>query len=632
MEITHRTHRLPRELNRILTLVDGKSTLGELLEKSPRLSESKLRDALDKLLKGGFVRQLDTGPVSEFSQNPDFAEKAPILVSELDLQAFFAARAEAEQKTTQPALCKTSGEGPPPEAEDLLGRHQAKRQGEEQAGSGGKAQETEKTAHREIEQQARQAERMQAKAERRGGQETEAGARAEARERARREAEEKARIKAEGKARKKSEALSRAEAEAVRKAVAKAQGVVRAGNRLRTVLSLFTFLIAIPLILLHFVPLNTYLPDVEKAFSDRLHEPVRISSLRVSLLPWPHVKLEDIIIGTQREVTIADAKIVPELTALFSGRKDIRNLEIASVSLERRNLRMFPLLTAPGGAADAFRVRHVTLKNIKLTVNGSALPAFHGELDLGAGGDLKTAWIASADGTIKVDILPRSGKYDLRIAAKKWAIPARTEVLVDELRARATATPEELRVTDLEARLYDGTLTGTARLGWAGEIISLDGDIGLTELDFQPLLALFTQAISATGRLDAKMRYASRGRSLPQLLDNPSVRASFRIRGGSLGNVDLFRAIKASSGEEISGGATEFRELSGTLLLQPGQIQLRQLKLLSGFLSARGSADLSPDRKLSGEIHTELATPRMRLASRFAIAGRLGELTLRRID
>ena len=58
MELTGKTKRLPRDLARVLQLVDGKVSVAEMLTLSSKLSEMKLNQSLDMLRADGYVKVL----------------------------------------------------------------------------------------------------------------------------------------------------------------------------------------------------------------------------------------------------------------------------------------------------------------------------------------------------------------------------------------------------------------------------------------------------------------------------------------------------------------------------------------------------------------------------------------------
>jgi uncharacterized protein involved in outer membrane biogenesis len=63
---------------------------------------------------------------------------------------------------------------------------------------------------------------------------------------------------------------------------------------------LLAALVALP----SFISLNDYLPKIEHEVSARLGEPVKISSLRVAVLPQPHLTVDGITLGKGGDIKV----------------------------------------------------------------------------------------------------------------------------------------------------------------------------------------------------------------------------------------------------------------------------------------------------------------------------------------
>src|ERR1700691_6305859 len=75
-EIKNKTNHLPGKVRRLLILVDGRSSAAEIAGKISNLSEAKRREAFEKLLEEGFIRE--SGVASE---GPDELEDDPMLTA-----------------------------------------------------------------------------------------------------------------------------------------------------------------------------------------------------------------------------------------------------------------------------------------------------------------------------------------------------------------------------------------------------------------------------------------------------------------------------------------------------------------------------------------------------------------------
>jgi hypothetical protein len=243
MEVTGKTSLLPRDMRNVLSQVDGKATVGDLHVKLDKFTETKLFDALGKLVREGFVREFVSAPasVSPPSQVPIVQEDVDLDFSSLisrppskaevtaqnnaeaeavgrevaRAQAESRARAEAAAKAKSDAEARAAAEAKSKAEADARARAEAAERARRETAEKAK-REAEEKARREAEAKARaDAEaKVRAEAEAKARAEAEARAQREAAERARREAEEKAKREAEEKAKREAEARARAEAEA----------------------------------------------------------------------------------------------------------------------------------------------------------------------------------------------------------------------------------------------------------------------------------------------------------------------------------------------------------------------------------------------------------------------------------
>jgi hypothetical protein len=282
--INHKGKRLPANLMRVLTLVDGKSTAEEILAKSGDISLAALaalRQALTDLSRDGYIKTLASAPHADFMSDPGLPAAA-ILVAETGEEDFFkelakiearkkakkiaeqqrqgvartpvkeaAASAQVEKQTHNEPRKQTGSEArllaeskaevlrKPAESTDENSGHKAyeeagakalEKENREAAAKAAIERKAQEEAEEKARAKARANRRLEARAreeaERKAREEAEAKKKAEAEERARREAEEAAR--AEKAAREKAEAEARAREEAERKAREEAEAKKKA--------------------------------------------------------------------------------------------------------------------------------------------------------------------------------------------------------------------------------------------------------------------------------------------------------------------------------------------------------------------------------------------------------------------
>lgn len=363
------------------------------------------------------------------------------------------------------------------------------------------------------------------------------------------------------------------------------------------------FLAAIGLVFL--VPLNSYIPEIEKRAGEKLHEPVRIGSLRILLVPTPHVVIKKIAIGAQQEVKIESIEVTPALSTLFSPTKVLRNIELDGVKINQDILGRMPGWFKPDGGPQVVRIEKIGLTHVVLTSPKMALPSFGVALNMNADGGLGDARLASDDGKLKIGVKADKNDFLLDIAARKWQPPAGPALVFDELNIQGVAGAADLNLKQIDGKLYGGSVKGNAVLGWKNGW-RLDGKLQSQAVELQRLVPLFSTDVSVSGRLNATANFSMAAKDAGQLLDSPKVKATFNVQNGVLYNVDLAAAARTFSKEGMRGGKTQFDELAGSLDLAGKAYRFKDIKVSSGVLTAQGDLLISPKKELDGRVKVEL--------------------------
>ncbi len=567
------------------------------------------------------------------------------------------AEAEARARAEAEARAKEAAEARAREAEARAKEAEAKAKAEAEARARAAEEarvkaEAEARARKRLEARAREAEARAR--EEQAARAREAKAKAEEEARAKAEAEAWAKAEAEARARKEAEAREQAEeaqarAEAAERAIAaartmsaeqakakgKAAATPKAGKKPakwgRILGAYLAGLVVITVVLVQVAPLSFYIPQVEKLASDRLREPVTISSMHVSLLPRPHLVLDAVAVGRLQDLKIGTVRVTPELMSLFGGARVLKTVELESLSLDQDALSMASQWGTPGrdGASQKLRVDQLKLKDARLLLKGITLPAFGGVLELGRDGALRKASLRSADDKLSMEFTRTGPEFGLDLTAWNWQPPTGPAVVFTELHLKGVTKPGGLLINAVSGRLYDGTVSGSARLGW-DDGWRLDGHLDAAKVDLNPLVKALAPDMSAKGKLDAEVDYLMRGRTWEGLWREPRVKAVFKVRDGEVYNMDLMRALQAPPGEPVRGGQTRFDELSGTLTLSQGVYRFRQLNLSSGLLRAGGYGAISPNGEWSGQLDVEVKSKSITVAAPLGLSGKAADLTLER--
>ncbi len=372
-------------------------------------------------------------------------------------------------------------------------------------------------------------------------------------------------------------------------------------------------LIALGLGLLQLVPLSGYIGGVEKLLSERLQEPVNIASLRFSLLPSPQIKLERIIIGKTQDVSIESAIIPVSSLAILDERKDLDEVQLFTVTIDQDAIPRLAGWAQPQAGMQRLQINRVKLSAVTLALRGVELPAFDATVMLDKDGGLQKALLR--DSRVSVELVPikDQGLLQANFSAKSWRLPVGPGMEFSDLSGTAAISRQQVAVTNIDGRVYNGALKGAVTVNWPGALHA-EGDFSLKGADVGQVLSAFTREFIASGVLDASAKFTTQGQAPADLFAAPRVTATFTLQKGVLNNVDLVRAIQSPSRTGLRGGKTQFNEITGEAQVAGNRIAYRNLRLASGPLNAAGAVDVSPAADLSGRISVQVGSQTVTVA------------------
>jgi hypothetical protein len=419
---------------------------------------------------------------------------------------------------------------------------------------------------------------------------------------------EQAEINADVKAR--TEAQQRANAMAARRAIeqedaaakGRAGAAIKAPAKWRTMLFIgFVVIILAGFGVLQMMPLSGYIPAVENVLSARLQVPVRIGSLRFTLMPSPQVRIGRILIGKSQDVKVESAIIPVTSLGILDEQKIFDEVQLINVSIEQDAVPRLVTWAQPQTGGAQLQINRLTMSGVKLALHGVELPGFDATIAFRKDGGLEKALLH--DAKVSVDMTPdKDAGLRINFTAKNWQPPVGLPFEFSQLSGTALVTRKQVALSGIDGRLQGGALTGAAIIKWDGGL-SAEGEFSLNGADFGSLMAVYTRDFSATGVLNLNAQFTMRGQTPDALFAAPRVAATFTLRKGSFNNVDLVRAIQSPYRGALRGGKTTFTEITGEAQVSANRIAYRNLNLLSGPLSGTGTLDVSPAAELSGRLN-----------------------------
>ncbi|TCP15586.1 AsmA protein [Crenobacter luteus] len=172
---------------------------------------------------------------------------------------------------------------------------------------------------------------------------------------------------------------------------------------------------------------------------------------------------------------------------------------------------------------------------------------------------------------------------------------------VNGVSAKIDATPQELAVSELSANIYEGQLTGSARLV-RGNPHRLDVDQTLQGMSIRPLLIDLFNFPRLDGHGDGHVRVRAQGSNFAAFKDTLSGDVRMSLNRGALTGIDLVAALKNLPQElkdlgntpvnAVTDQRTTFSTLSARFALENGVARNQDLKLASQLVNVSGGGKL----------------------------------------
>lgn len=512
-------------------------------------------------------------------------------------------QAAARRKAEQAAAAKRKAE----EAAAAEAQSAVRRRAEQEAEAARiKAQQAAEAARARAEQEAA---KIKAEEEQRKLAEEQAKAFAEAEKRARKQAEAQAKVqaKAEVQAKAKAKVQAKVEAKQAKKQAASLKRSADLRRRMsrkpfplgKIVAFLLVLVVAAALALPYVWPLQEYTPLVEKELSAQLRQPVHIGSMTAASLPFPRLSLQNVTIGGRQQLQIGQMNLYFDPLTLPADTRTLNQVELSSVVINAASFGgALSWLQAIGNNA-RYPVKSVVLQGARVSGDVPALPAFDGHMDF-AQGRVIAAALTSVDGKVSVNFLPQHGNSRLEVDINDSTLPFVSGVKFKSFSAGGTVADNAINFSNINGSLYGGFLKGNAYLTWA-QGWQLRAHLDLDTMDVDKALPGLKVAGEVGGSADLVMS----GDHLMQLARAARLSGNIAMKGGTISNLDIAETARAGK-KQVMSGITTFDSLSSAVVVDNNGQHLRNIRISVGATDLSGSADASPDGKLSGHILVDM--------------------------
>ncbi|MDH4191350.1 MAG: AsmA-like C-terminal region-containing protein [Betaproteobacteria bacterium] len=344
----------------------------------------------------------------------------------------------------------------------------------------------------------------------------------------------------------------------------------------------------------HLVPFST--EAYERAAKDATGMPVKIGSLQFSLISGGQFRFEKISIGPVR---IGAVRMVPEFGSLFGDKLAFSKVEIEAADVPQDAIGQLFL-----GSVKAAGMKRAKIVATKVKLFGSIqIPALDADIVLAGDGGLESISFQGPD-KLMARLERKGNEFAIELLAGSFSVPFGQGVVLSDFGMKGNAGRQGMVVKEWSGLLYEGPLSGSARIKWGGSW-SVDGDIKARNVN----AGVFAPALISSGKAEGQGVFSMSASDPAKLLESAQIRGDISIERGVLGSIDISRAVQ--SGGKQSGGRTEFTELKANVIYDRGAIAVRGLNVTAVPAGARvgGSAEIAANGTLSGRVTVELKAP-----------------------
>ncbi|MBB5018777.1 hypothetical protein HNQ59_002070 [Chitinivorax tropicus] len=379
-------------------------------------------------------------------------------------------------------------------------------------------------------------------------------------------------------------------------------------------------------------PINLYIPQLEKALSGQLRQPVKIGNIAIAYTPMPKLVLESMMIGEHQEVQIRKALVLPAYLSLLTDQLTIRQLTLEGADVKQEFMLIAPAILNAGKGMSRFRVESVKFTESNIRMNHATVGPLNAAVSFDPSGGFKDIVLSQEGSPATLQIAPKDGQYSFSFVAQSWSPPVAPAVKFGSLTINALGNMDGLVIDDIRAVISGGTLVGSAKLEWADKW-QLSGKYTMSNLQLETLTQGLSEKTNVAGRASMEGVFGSNGKYLEDLLLAPRAEASFKVEDGTINNFDFITAIRYNAGTKgeggLRGGKTRFDVLTGNLEVSDKTYRFKGVGLQSGLLVANGGLLISPDKKANGQFSVRIKSAVNPLAVPISVGGTLDSPLLR---
>lgn len=354
-------------------------------------------------------------------------------------------------------------------------------------------------------------------------------------------------------------------------------------------------------------PFQIYLPEVEAALARSIGRPVRVGAMRVDVYPIASLILADVWIGTEKqEFPVAEIRLQPDLTTLFSQRRSFRKAVLTGTEFPLELIAGMPgIFSSLADSENTIGIGRIYFEKTDVSFGGLALKGIEADVRRDSRGMMQSLEMRTADRSMNIVAVPDARGVELTVEAYGWRPIEGSRFIVDSASLKGKLVNGTLALGSVELHLLDGVVEGNATIR-SNAKPNLSGEARFERLNATRLGEALGIGKRFAGDTGGIMQFTATSDSWSTIFSSIHADGEFTIQRGSISGIDLAEAVRRVSGTPVQGGVTSFEQLSGRMKLTPEKDQFIGVVINSGLVQSSGYVDIAKNHKLSGRLELQL--------------------------
>lgn len=387
-------------------------------------------------------------------------------------------------------------------------------------------------------------------------------------------------------------------------------------------LILLSLIVLATLTIIYF-PYNRYAGEVENSLSGLLGTPVKVGTMDIQFYPAPGITLNEVVVGkNDPKITIGKIRMLPVVSSMLGEKLVLRKLVLSDIDLSIKQIETFSKHLASAAAASSnIALNRVFLEKTSIGVGKLAVSGLEGELLISAQGFAQMI-LSSHDKKSELEINRKNNQLEITLDTFDWYPFEKAATPFQSANITAIYQNNTLTINTMDLRIYGGMIEGKLAVQ-DNNAVTMQGDISFKRLDSMQLGNTFGIGSLLSGEISGDLSFATNSPDPVEAFANTSAQGEFAMGKGSIRGIDLPEAMRRTTATPVHGGSTTFESFSGKLSFQPGNYQLSNIALNSGLMLASGRAQINQDQAIIAPLLLQLRGTINRRELNVTVTGRL---------